>query len=215
MALTMRHEGISIKNIALKLGVSQSTVSTWVRGLELSDTAKSTIAESQARGREAARMAKIAQTTRNLSRAQSEAEAMVSTLTTDGNMALVMCALLYWCEGAKSPHDSELAFTNSDPLLIGTFLSLLRRAVSIDESRFRAVLHLHEYHNEEVQLRFWSNVTKIPLGQFTKTYWKPHRGKRIKPDYPGCITVKYRDVQVSRTICATARAALQRVVGEE
>ncbi len=70
-------------------------------------------------------------------------------------------------------------------------------------------MHLHEYHDEEVQLKFWSKMTTIPTHQFTKTYWKPHTGINTREGYPGCIHVSYHDVRVARAIAATARAMMQ------
>ena len=58
-------------------------------------------------------------------------------------------------------------------------------------------MHLHEYHKEEKQRKFWSKITGIPEGQFTKTYWRPHTQKRERENYQGCIRVSYYDAHIA------------------
>lgn len=86
--------------------------------------------------------------------------------------------------------------------MIKIFMFLFRLSFNIDESKFRILMHLHEYHNEEKQKEFWSNLTKIPQSQFTKTYWKPHTKKRKRENYPGCIRVGYYSAHVARQLYA-------------
>ncbi len=45
---------------------------------------------------------------------------------------LIICAMIYWCEGGKSERDA-VYFTNSDPDLISLFLRLLRKSFNLDE----------------------------------------------------------------------------------
>ena len=80
---------------------------------------------------------------------------------------------------------------------------------ALDEKKLRICLHLHEYHSEVRQKQFWSQVTAIPLNQFFKVYKKPHTGKRKKENYPGCVSVRYYDVDV-----AFALNALWRLFGQ-
>lgn len=206
----MRKEGASLKTIAKSLGASKSSVSLWVRNLELSDRVQKVISDSYTNGQKAARETIPTRTSQRLSEARNEAEALILKEPISDTTALILCSLLYWCEGAKTPNDNGLKFSNSDSLLVASYLSLFRRSTAIDEKKFRALLHLHEYHEESVQLKFWSEVTKIPVQQFNRTYWKPHTGKRVRPDYPGCIHIGYHDVRISRKVYATARAFLER-----
>ena len=52
-------------------------------------------------------------------------------------LAKILCALIYWCEGAKVK--TGIAFTNSDPNLVRTFLHLLKTGFDIDEKNSRYV----------------------------------------------------------------------------
>ena len=72
----------------------------------------------------------------------------------------LLASFLLWTEGSKSAR-SYISFINSDPLMIRTFLTLLRKSFSLNESKFRALMHLHEYHKEQQQMIFWSKVANI------------------------------------------------------
>lgn len=112
--------------------------------------------------------------------------------------------MLFWAEGSKQIN--HIAFTNSDSSMIKTFLSLLRISYTLDESKFHVSVHLHEYHDPDTTLRFWSEATKIPLSQFIRPYLKPHTALRKHKDYKGCITVRYYDVKIARELTAIYNA---------
>ena len=116
---------------------------------------------------------------------------------------------MYWCEGTKIKRGEVLGFTNSDPLVIASFLKLLREGFSIDEQKLRATLHIHDYHNADAQLRFWSKVTTIPLSRFHRPYRKPHTGVRTREGYQGCISIRYLNVDFGRRLEAIAIAFLE------
>lgn len=120
------------------------------------------------------------------------------------------CCLLYWCEGNKI--SNQVRFTSSDPSLIKLFLSLLRQGFYIDESKFRALVHLHSYHNEEKQKAFWGQVSEIPINQFYRSFHKPNTGQRIHKEYPGCLAISYYDSKVAKELLSIYNAFTQRGV---
>ena len=211
-AIRLRHEGMTLNEIAAQVGVAKSSVSLWVRDLPLSSKARARIVSLQTAGQKAAQKINIERTQVKLLAARDEAKRIIQTLAITPDLALLSCSLLYWCEGEKDKNDTTFTFSNSDSRLIRAFMKLMRRAFVLDERKFRVRMHLHEYHNEASQRKFWSEVTSIPEQQFSKTYWKPHTAKTIKNGYPGCIHIEYYDVAVARKIYAVARAFLENVV---
>jgi hypothetical protein len=207
-AIALRQLGNSINAIALELHVAKSSVSLWVRDIYLLDTAVAKIQASLSKGQRASRISKRRTTARKLYEANVAAIKIVERVEFEKEIFLLITSILYWCEGRKSKNDDTLTFSNSDPLVIRGYLNSLRNSFSIQESRFRVVMHLHEYHSEATQRSYWSSQTKIPENQFSKTFWKPHTGKNIRPGYPGCIHIKYYDVTVARAVAAAARAFL-------
>jgi len=211
-AIRLRHEGRTMNEIATRVGVAKSSVSLWVRNLPLSTKARDRIASLQTAGQRASQIALFERTRKKLLIAKEEAEKVVSGVVVTQDIALLVCALLYWCEGAKDRNDTTFTFSNSDEQLVRAFMKLMRHALILDERKFRARMHLHEYHNETLQRKSWSEITNIPEQQFSKTYWKPHTAKTIKKGYPGCIHIEYYDVKIARKIYAVARAFFENVV---
>lgn len=208
-AVLRRIRGETIPDIAGKLHVSKASVSLWTRDIAIPKRTLRVMRERQMKNRLLAHEARRRGTKDKLAAAEREARQRFMQKNIDRREALLLCSLLYWCEGSKSKNDTEFTFTNAEPLMIRGFLSLFRTAFpDADPKKLRVNMHLHEYHDERRQRKFWSRVTGIPEAQFTKTFWKAHTGKTTRKGYPGCVHVRYYDVRVSRTVSATARAFL-------
>lgn len=91
-------------------------------------------------------------------------------------------------------------FSNSDPKMVSTFLTLFRRSFEIREEKLKALLHLHDYHDENEQIHYWSAITKIPSRNFLRSYRKRNTKKRIKKGYPGCIALYYYDSNTTKML---------------
>lgn len=211
-AIRLRHEGKTMNEIAARVGVAKSSVSLWVRDLPLSTKARARIASLQTAGQRASQLALFERTRNKLLVAKEGAEKIVRGIPLTPDLALLFCSLLYWCEGAKDKNDTTFTFSNSDAQLMRGFMKLMRSALVLEERKFRVRMHLHEYHNEVSQKKFWSEVTGISEELFARTYWKPHTAKTIKEGYPGCVHIEYYDVVIARKIYAMARAFLENVV---
>ncbi len=130
----------------------------------------------------------------------------------DKNFWELCASILFWCEGSKR-HLSSIGFTNSDPQMIKMFLHAIRKAFELDEKKFRIVLHLHDYHEDEKQKEFWSMITDIPLTQFTKSYRKPNTQIRKRDGYQGCVSLKYFDARLAKKLDAVYHAFANKHMG--
>lgn len=195
-AIDLRKQGFSLSEIAAILKIAKSTSSLWLRHVELNNYAKVRIEERRLLAR-----IKAAKTTRgrieNRRREfEQSAKEIISELKIFENPPLskILCSLLYWGEGSKT--GQRAAFINSDPAMIATYIKLFRMSFSLDESKFRALVHIHEYHNETEIKKYWSEITGIPLSQFTKSYLKPHTKKTVRTGYRGTLRVAYADTKI-------------------
>ncbi len=204
----LRKKGGSIKEISKELKVSKSSVSLWVRNVPLSSKAKKIIQNKYTNGQLRAQSVRRAQTAEKLFEAQKTGKQVLENFSRTLSVYQVCCALLYSCEGTKSLNDRECKFTNSDPRLIAAFLKLFRSSFLIEEKKFRVCVHLHDYHDKDIQLQFWSKTTNIPLSQFIKPYRKHHTGKQQRKGYQGCVQICYHDVIIARKLQAIAREFL-------
>lgn len=195
----MRRQGKLYSEIASLVGISKSTAYTWTKDIVVSDEVQHIIDDQQHLKMKRLGAARDAKHEHNLRQLSSEARDTVDLLNLSASHERLLCAVFIWCEGEKHAN-SGLRFINSDPLMIATFLALLRSSFNLDETKFRALLHLHDYHDPEIQLDFWSNITKIPLNQFNQPYIKPHTAKRIHKNYPGCISIRYNDASLGKLL---------------
>lgn len=98
---------------------------------------------------------------------------------------------LYWGEGSKT--GNTVAIANSDPDLILTFLSFLRKICGVDERRIHVLIHYHAEHNEEKLITFWSKIMKIRKAQFYKGVLHKNKGGSTKQLQFGTISLRYSD----------------------
>lgn len=75
----------------------------------------------------------------------------------------LLCAVLFWAEGSKN---GTIKFTNSDPKMISVFLKLFRATFEIDEKKLRAIVHIHEYHNDSEIKNIGQNSQKYLQNNF-------------------------------------------------
>lgn len=203
-AIALRKKGYSLKEISLKLHIAKSTASVWLEPIELSAIAQSKLLKKQILGQYKTVLLKRKKKVETKKYEEEKAIRMLKNISLTDNLSKLCCALMWRCEGNKN--SSFLRFTSSDATLIANFLSLLRTSFSLDESKFRVLVHLHAYHNDKEQKKFWSKVTNIPINQFHKSYQKSNTGIRKKEGYQGCIALTYYDVKIAKELEALYNA---------
>ena len=122
----------------------------------------------------------------------------------------LILAVLYLAEGAKSK--SSIMFGNSDSLVIILFINLMRKCYKIDESKFRCTVQCRADQNIPDLERFWSGVTKIPLGQFYKARVDKRTIGQVsrKKDYKGVCRIDYFSADLDRELKYIAKNILIR-----
>lgn len=205
----LRKKGYSYNEIHEKIGVAKGTLSRWLKDLKLSEEAMKRLESRIQKGQIIAGRTKRRRTKKRNQKERKQADDFIDSLNISNDLNLLLCSLIYICEGESSPNN-RVAFSNSDPKLVKTFLNLFRKSFDLKEEKFRIMLHLHDYHNKKEQKKFWSNVTNIPLDQFLKIYQKQNTKTRIRDGYPGCVQVRYHDTNIARKLVFTAEAFLNK-----
>jgi hypothetical protein len=110
----------------------------------------------------------------------------------DKNVAKISLAMLYLGEGSKT-HKASLMFGNSNPDIIKLFLDLLRYCYNINEEKFRCTVQCRADQDIKKLESFWSELTKIPRGQFYGARIDPRTmGKKTKKiNYKGVCRIDY------------------------
>jgi hypothetical protein len=147
-------EGASMKVIARRLRVSVSSVSLWVRDIELSPEQRAVLRNKVSGGSSANAIA--ARRRRTLSQEGGRA------LVRDADPLFVAGIMLFWAEGAKARN--EVSFVNSDPEVVRFFARFLRRFYRVPDERFRVACNLFADHlarQREIE-QFWLDTLKLP-----------------------------------------------------
>jgi transcriptional regulator with XRE-family HTH domain len=197
-ARELRAQAWTLLEIAEELGVSKSSVSLWVRDVEFAARPRrKTAARSQ--GPNKLRARKLAQIEHYDERGRERLRSL------DEQAFLTAGVALYAGEGAKT--DGRVRLANTDPDIIRFFCDWLRRFFSIDESRFRGYLYLHEGLDLEAASEHWAEIAGIPLSQFRKPYRAVPRSDLDSGKHPmGCFTVAYGCSATHREIMGLVRA---------
>jgi transposase-like protein len=167
-ARELRRSGWSYSMITEELGVSPSTLSGWIRDVEIEDRS---IIEGRIReGRESSAQTHIARHQANAESVYNAALKEIGEMLADGmtKRELFLTGLvLYWAEGGKT--QNLVALTNADPMVIKTFLRWVRESLGITDDCLRAEVHCYPDTDVTRVETYWSEITKIPLDQFYKT----------------------------------------------
>jgi predicted transcriptional regulator len=205
-ARELRREGKSITDIAVELGVAKSSVSTWVRDIELTQSQREMLtARSFAnmgsyvdRGK-ARREEGIARRLRHQVAGREKIKSGSSNLWVAGCM-------LYWGEGTKDRTD--LTFSNSDPEMVALFLRFLREECGVEDDRITMRIHGYETNGicpEELN-KYWMTITGLEQSSLRRgTYgvWSK-ASKRLRN------TIKYGTLHIR---VAKSGELLQQIYG--
>jgi len=200
-AILLRTKGESIKRIAAQVGVSQGSVSIWVRDIRLSSehraqlTQRGTARDVVERRREK----RIANTNKRHQLIVEAAKFSIPQLSK--HELLLVGAALYWGEGGKT-RTGMARIANSDPRIIALMMRFFIEICGVKPEKFRGHVHTFSHLNARKAELYWSEVSGIPSAQFFKTYSKPSKaGSGQKDSTPyGTFQIYVCDTQVFLTI---------------
>jgi hypothetical protein len=144
----MRADGKTLLEIATALHVSKSAVSLWVRDVPYQPTPRRTGPNLRRQPLRERRLREIAEL-------DYAGRQRIGVLTDEAFLAAG--AALYAGEGSK--RDGYVTFANTDPAMVEFFCQWLRRYFTVDETRLRVRLYLHEGLDLDVAERHWSTIT--------------------------------------------------------
>ncbi|MEV0646785.1 resolvase [Phytomonospora sp. NPDC050363] len=193
-ARELRRQGKTYDEIVGELGCSKSSVSLWVRDIEVVRPIHPSWTPQARAKRELRRQERRR---KKLDARIADRADLVSGLFPFGvRDTLIAGAIAYWCEGRKwkdwMPTAPGVTFINSDPGLVRLFLRFLR-AAPVEFGKIRYRLHIHETASEAEAHAYWARELGIGMGDFSKTTWKRHNPKTVRKNvgetYHGCLSV--------------------------
>lgn len=197
-AIKLRKGGLSYPTILKTVNVSRSTLSLWLRDIELTPQQQKKLLIGREISRYAAAKKKkelrVLKTKEIIKSSKEDVPNLVgSSLFTTG-------LALYWAEGTKNSSES-VRFANSDENMIKIIMRWFREVCSVPEKKFRIQIHMHELHCRSDLEKFWSKITGIPHNQFYKTYIKKTSlGQRRNILYNGTCSITVSNKNLFRKI---------------
>jgi AcrR family transcriptional regulator len=190
MARKLRVQGLSVREIEERVGVSRSSVSLWVRDIELTDAQ-----------REALRTRPRGVRTDFRRRRQQYQEAGRATARCREPLHAIGC-MLFWAEGSRSTNVAQI--TNSDPPLLRLSAHFLRQYFCVPDERFRVRCNLFADHvdrQREIE-QFWLDTLALPRSCLSKSavnVYSPYsKRKRLNKLPYGTCRVTVCDVRIAQ-----------------
>ena len=178
-ARELRKQGISSKKIAVKLGVSDSTILRWC--YDIKPLKKSGFSEHQL---------KI------YKELEEKSQKDVEGFKIDKKNARILVTILYYCEGSRYPKANYICFTNSDPQVILLFLKLFRLGFTTEDNKFRVQLQIHSTQEENKIKKFWVKLLKIDEKYFYKPTITNPTNRMKRKNYQGTCSIRYYDFRL-------------------
>lgn len=188
-AIILRTQGFAMGEIAKRLSVSKSSVSYWVRDIQLNQKQKDSLNSNgySVASIEKRRISRLAHTKSKHDEVFMQASVEAKNLIK--NPLWCVGVSLYWGEGGKTQGTARIS--NSDSAVIKTMMHFFRIICDIPEDKFRGHVHTFAHCDAKQAELYWSKVSGIPLTQFYKTYKKQSSASLYKRD-----TLPYGTVQI-------------------
>jgi hypothetical protein len=208
-----REQGLALNEISRRLGVAKSSVSHWVRDIELTPEQHDELLRRNPAYNSQRSGTWVQAERQRVRRLNFQQAGRVRARCDDAGF--VAGCMLYWAEGAKNRNQVRL--TNSDPEMVRFFVRFLRRYFGVHDSEIRITCNLFADHAERQQEieQFWLDTAGVSSASLCKstvnTYSKySQKKRRNKLPYGTC------KVSVCRTrIVQAIYGAIQEYAGFE
>lgn len=195
----LRMEGFSLHQIQEMTSIPISTIAMWVATINLSEEQQNKLKK---RAQEALQRGRV----KAQEKKKEEAKAMQEILISKGKNEVrelnfrdtfLIGVALYWAEGFKNKHEHRLGFCNSDPNMIRFYLNWLEKSLKINKSDMVLRLTINDSYKDKTQeiQKYWSEITKIPLHQFTKPFYQHTlwRKQYTNKNYKGVLRIHVKN----------------------
>lgn len=191
-AIKLREKGFTYGEIrSLIPELPKSTLSVWMRNINLSNEALRRLRQKMNEGIERGRFRAIIVNIRKRKQRDKEVQklARLEFEKYKGEPFFNFGIALYWAEGSKKFR--RFQFMNSDPRLVKIMMRWVEKYLKIPKNELKLRIYIHKLYKNEGCEGFWEKITSIPKSSFLKTIYKPNKHQVKKnPDYKGCIRIE-------------------------
>lgn len=183
-AIELRKLGKTYSEIKNELNVPKSTLSNWLKDIDLSDKQLAELTRFIKKKKFLAveKTRKTKQLKRGLRLKNIYNQEKNTLLPLSKKELFVSGLFLYWGEGNKHLQ-SAVSINNTDPQVLKFSLYWLTQGLDVPKEKIKVFLHLYSDMDKEKELAFWSSELNLPLSQFNNPYIK--ETKRADLDQKG------------------------------
>ncbi len=202
LALKLRKNGLSYKQIGDRLNLPKSTLSYWLKDLKISARAKNKISK---RAHEKSVAALIKRNIQQTALAKNRADIIIKNAKKEfrflvNNKLFLTGISLYWAEGyKKGAYGSKwkcVDFANSDPDMIRIMLKFFRLVCGAKDEKIKIQLMAHKNIKIEKAKKFWLELSGLPQSQFINTFIRNKKGRKNNLLDYGTVHIRISDVKL-------------------
>lgn len=205
-AIELRKKGKSYSEILSEVHVSQSSLSSWLKNILLTEEQMNLLLLKKKAGQKRGGLVK--KKFRKFEEKQIIDTAGNEIKELSSREFWLLGIIAYWCEGSKQKEwnvSQGVIFANSDPFLIKLFANWVKKFCLVEDKDIKYNLYIHETGNTTTALDYWSKILNIHVKDFGKTSIKKHniltKRKNIRQDYHGLIRISInRSTNLNRKI---------------
>lgn len=204
--IKLRKQGFSYSEILKRVPVSKSSLSLWLKSIQLAKSQKQTLTEKKLAGMKRgweSRHNKRVQITREI---KEKAEKEIDEIS-KRDLWMIGTAL-YWAEGVKEKEYSKwsgrIIFSNSDPLMILIFRRYVKEICLVPDDQISYELYIHETADWQKSRKYWADILSNSENSM-KVYFKKHKVKTIRKNigenYHGLVRLQvHKSINLNRRI---------------
>lgn len=199
-AISLRRQGKTFNEILQEIAVSKSSLSYWLRSIELTDAQVARICYKNDKIKDKFiryNALKKKQADERKGNILNNSSKEISTIS-ERELKLIGIAL-YWAEGYEGSRWKSVCFTNSDPEMIKLMMRWFRIVCKVDDTKFRIRIQCHGAERVKKAEKYWSGITALPATQFIKPYIRisPTSKKKMGNLAPyGICNVRISDISL-------------------
>lgn len=213
-AIWLRKQGKSYREIEKELGIARSTLSYWLKNVDISKVQSLKLYSNWVKGiTNGRKKGAIANRATKISRMETVDSVVLSEYKSkrlsDFELEMLFVGL-YLGDGFKV--EGRVGLGNADPGIVLLFVVLLEKLFNVSRSKLRAQIFARVDQKENALLSYWSKQLNITIAQFHKTQFDYRTsGKVSHTDYHGVCAVSYNDTLLQRKILAIGKEMIKYV----
>ncbi|MBI4708650.1 MAG: hypothetical protein HY764_00365 [Candidatus Portnoybacteria bacterium] len=211
----LRRKGYSIGHIERNLKIPRSTLSGWLRNIQLTSQQKKRLFRNWKNALINARKKAVlwhnTQKAKRLEEAKNSAIRTLKSLGTGKNVVELALAFLYLGEGRKN--SPETAIGSSDPMILKFFLAAIKNTCNLDIKKIKCELALRADQDPKKIRRFWSKELRLPIENFKQVNIdKRTEGSKTYPHYKGVCHLRCSHAAIQRKLLNIATLFCQNII---